>query len=196
MQRVGNPSDSNRASGGNGYYHPMSHLFVADPAQPGQCGHCELHHRLHPLLKEKPFVWRVRQVAVPLVQNRIYRTIPYWTRLARLKCVNEQNEACAALFKFIFSNYCEEDGAKKEVEKILARCYLRERICMLELAVWKAMCLKELDPSEMTDLHYWFNWCRDGWKTRKGDFRYSSAMAVIVSRVLPFEGETGEMASL
>jgi hypothetical protein len=177
MQRVGKPSGGgggNRASGDHSVYHPMSHLFVSDDPAQEQCGHCELHHRLHPLLKEKPFAWRVRQVAVPLVQQRIYRTIPYWTRLARLKSVNEQNEACAALFKFIFSNYCEEDGGKQ--------------------AVWKAMCLEALHPSEMTDLHCWFKWCRDGWKTRKGDFRYSSAMAVIVSRVLPFEGQTGEMA--
>jgi hypothetical protein len=68
---------------------------------------------------------------------------------------------------------------------------LKQRMWLLELAVWKALCLIRMPfASEATtpDYHMLQDWCRHGWKVNKSATRNSNEIGIILRAVLPFMG--------
>jgi hypothetical protein len=63
---------------------------------------------------------------------------------------------------------------------------LKRRMCLLELAVWKAMCLLHMVVTPTGDYHALQDWCRCGWKANKSAKRNSNEIGIIVRAVLPF----------
>jgi hypothetical protein len=62
----------------------------------------------------------------------------------------------------------------------------KQRMGLLELAVWKAMCLLHMVVTPTRDYHTLQDWCRCGWKANKSAKRNSNEIGIIVRAVLPF----------
>jgi hypothetical protein len=76
----------------------------------------------------------------------------------------------------------------KEAIALLLKYETMEEISLLELAVWKAMCLATITSKPNASLGYyeWLEWTRHGWKCAKNDTRRSNAIGIVISSVLPF----------
>jgi hypothetical protein len=74
-----------------------------------------------------------------------------------------------------------------EAEKLLVRFEQMERISLLKLAVWKAVCLAiPENTAAQKDYHSWQQWALAGWKTNKSTRRKANEIGIIVAAVLPF----------
>jgi hypothetical protein len=126
--------------------------------------------------------------------ERIKQSVDCWRQLRSLRSRSDEDEVCATLYKFIFSNFCEATSAKDVVQTALSFCYLKERLGALELVIWKVMCMVQVPPCAVTDLHAWIAWCRLGWKIHKGGVRHGSSLAIVMSSVIPFVDQSEEIA--
>jgi hypothetical protein len=72
----------------------------------------------------------------------------------------------------------------ERVHAILGRLEQKERLSLLELAIWKALCL--LDMPAMTDYMEARQWHTYKWQSNKSKYQRSNASAVIVAAVLLF----------
>ena len=79
------------------------------------------------------------------------------------------------------------DPAFPDVTKRLQSCMLRERMALLELALWKAVIFTEYcDPSDVISF---LEFQRQGWKDCKRQYRSHKSVDLIVRLVLPFVSE-------
>jgi hypothetical protein len=69
-------------------------------------------------------------------------------------------------------------------EKLLLKYEHKERVSLLEMAVWKASCV--MDKSEELTYYAMLDWKSRGWKESKDKMRSCNAIEVIVRSVLPF----------
>jgi hypothetical protein len=68
---------------------------------------------------------------------------------------------------------------------------LKVRMALLELAVWKTMCLIHLPPppaASTLDYYVLMDWCQNGWKVNKKGMRNTNEIGIILRLVLPFMG--------
>jgi hypothetical protein len=72
----------------------------------------------------------------------------------------------------------------EQVHTILNQLEEKERLSLLELAIWKALCL--LDMPVMTDYYETTQWQSCNWHSVKARNKRSNASAIIVAAVLPF----------
>lgn len=76
-----------------------------------------------------------------------------------------------------------------DAETLLLKFEYRERLALLELAVWKAVCIAiSENASEQKDYHSWQNWVREGWKENKITMRDANEIGITVASVSPFLG--------
>jgi hypothetical protein len=68
---------------------------------------------------------------------------------------------------------------------ILRKYEYLEPLALLELAVWKAECLKQM-PSIHHGIFRAQQWIASGWKAHKTEQRSSNAMSIIIALVQPF----------
>jgi hypothetical protein len=74
-----------------------------------------------------------------------------------------------------------------EAEALIQKYEGMERIALLELAIWKAVCIVNPDSTiARNDYHFWQEWAREGWKCSKSTMRKANAIAIIMTAVLPF----------
>jgi hypothetical protein len=179
-------------------FHPMSHLFdnlfpstdSSGRKKAKLCKGCT--HFKGKIIGTGSYSDRVTDV-ISRSKDRIKQSTQCWAQLRCLSSRSDQDEVCAALYKFIFANPCDVTGAKEMVQTALSFCYAKERLGALELVIWKAMCLVQVPPSAVTDLHLWNAWCQRGWKIHKNDVRHASSLAVVMSSVVPFVDQSEEM---
>jgi hypothetical protein len=173
-----------------GGFHPMSHLFAYIPLATGdnasvtESGACAECRDAIERVAYTNYNSRVNEV-IAFTEPRIIDSSQYWSQLESVENPADQDAACAALYKYLFANLCEADRAKGNFETTMARCYLKERLNILELVVWKALCLVQI-PSTVSNLHEWNAWCRGGWKSIKPQVRHASGLAVVMSGIFPF----------
>ena len=77
------------------------------------------------------------------------------------------------------------DQALKEARNIIDHFEQMERLSLLELAVWKALCTLE-HPFPMMNLKEIRAWETEGWKAAKSRFRRHRGINIILSQVVPF----------
>jgi hypothetical protein len=68
---------------------------------------------------------------------------------------------------------------------------LQVRMSLLELAVWKKMCLIHMPPppaASTLDYYVLMDWCQNGWKVNKKEMRNANEIGIILRLVLPFMG--------
>jgi hypothetical protein len=65
---------------------------------------------------------------------------------------------------------------------------LKQRMSLLELAAWKAMCLVSSAGATTPDCSRGQDWRRHGWKVNKSATRNSNEIGIILRTVLPFIG--------
>jgi hypothetical protein len=76
----------------------------------------------------------------------------------------------------------------KAAKALLCKFERIERISLLELAVWKAVCLAiKYDGCYM--YHSWQEWIREEWKSSKHKVRNANEITIIIMSVLPFLAE-------
>ena len=78
-------------------------------------------------------------------------------------------------------------SALKDSWQLLDHFEEMERLSLLELAVWKALCSNNF-PSPMRNLLEVWDWQKTGWKSVKSKFRQDRGINIILSGVVPFLG--------
>jgi hypothetical protein len=107
-----------------------------------------------------------------------------------LSGINELNNAdkekvCARLFWYMLSTPSESNEQLEDAKAMISKLKYRERVGLLELAVWRSACLMHAPKHEMAFAD-WIEWYRKGWKADKTRMRRSNAISIIMARVLPF----------
>jgi hypothetical protein len=91
------------------------------------------------------------------------------------------------------SSYASHDtmcGMINPAQALVDSYEFRERIALLELAVWKAVCI--LHPERCTVAEKrkgfiaWQNWVRHDWKEHKAAFRNANEIDIVINCVMPF----------
>ncbi|KAL7573948.1 hypothetical protein ACA910_001959 [Epithemia clementina (nom. ined.)] len=81
----------------------------------------------------------------------------------------------------------------QEAECLLDRYEQRERISLLQLAVWKYSCMADLpDHKLLTSLAAWKLWEKDGWKVGKKKHFQSNEVVILMDAVVPFLQDQAE----
>jgi hypothetical protein len=93
------------------------------------------------------------------------------------------------------------DSSKREIIKakeLILKYEKAEKIAMLELAIWKAMCIstysdnevihgKQKQQSQQHGGHYaWMEWTRRGWKQIKSEKRGCNEIGIVIAGVVPY----------
>jgi hypothetical protein len=115
-----------------------------------------------------------------------------------LGCMVWKNAVKAALYDHTKATLHSNPQASLTAAMTMLRKYeYLEPFALLELAVWKAGCLKQMPslnhdicplscPSINHDIYRAQQWIASSWKAHKAEQRYSNAMSIIVSLVRPF----------
>jgi hypothetical protein len=105
-------------------------------------------------------------------------------RLERLGPTIWREPVQAALFRYI-ALLPGHDCSLTEVTDLLAKYEYWEPQALLELAVWKSECIKQM-PKDKVDFLGAQQWIYSGWKALKKEHRDSNAISIVVSMVRPF----------
>jgi hypothetical protein len=103
-----------------------------------------------------------------------------------------QNEVKAALHDSLL--LCAFMGApfdhKPEIKKakeLISKYERKERVALLELAIWKAMSIATFQPNpESQGYHGWLEWMRHGWKGAKGETQGCNEIGIVIAAVRLF----------
>lgn len=97
-----------------------------------------------------------------------------------------KDSAQAAFFRYLTTDSVGDvaDDQFCAAVTALSRYEYMERVALLELSVWKAVCLAQMPL--VADYYAAQHWCQSGWKNLKAVQRKSNAISIIVSTVLPF----------
>jgi hypothetical protein len=137
-----------------------------------------------------PHVSRVNQIRQMQQNQSVAQCAALQPRIEKLGLRAWQYEAESKLYWTLLNNNA--DGARAaqwmaEAIAVIQKYEEMERISLLELAIWNAVCIGNPDNTmAKDDYHSWQDWFREGWKCNKSAMRKANAIAVIISAVLPF----------
>jgi hypothetical protein len=110
-----------------------------------------------------------------------------------------KDAALAAVCQYVFAPTTSDDAAAAAADddddesvllerprKKLKLCVENERRTLLELAVWKGECLRQMPVISQGNAAAAMEWMRSGWKVEKEAQRSSNAMVIVSNAVLPF----------
>jgi hypothetical protein len=118
-------------------------------------------------------------------------------RIDELSVRSWQLEVQSHLYPLLLNQHSIDDSETlwqmRSAKAALFKYERREAIALLELAVWKAVCLvnDDDDDDQMTKRKgylSWKVWSTVGWKESKGALHNTNAVGIIVMAVLPFFG--------
>jgi hypothetical protein len=72
------------------------------------------------------------------------------------------------------------------VKQDFSKYDLKERISLLELAVWKCVCQLSKEASASCNALEWHLWSVLGWKLAKKEMRHSNSIAITIGHVKEF----------
>jgi hypothetical protein len=107
-------------------------------------------------------------------------------RIGKLASSAQQDAVRGALFRYMMSMPNQEQTFEVAM-KMLSKYENLEPLVLLELAVWRAECLKQM-PSISDDFFQAEQWLSGGWKVLKKVQQNSNSMGIILSLVQPFLG--------
>jgi hypothetical protein len=81
-------------------------------------------------------------------------------------------------------------GAIKEANELVNLYESRERVALLELAVWKAICVAKFQPKQIQGYHEWLAWTWHGWKSEKSKTQGCNEISIVIAAVRPFIDST------
>jgi hypothetical protein len=96
------------------------------------------------------------------------------------------SETPILIHALLFNDYTMVPFDKSKSERLIIFCGQIERICLLELAVWKAMFITNPHLQLVTDYRSWQEWIRTSWKVNKSEVRTSDSVPIIVSHLISF----------
>ena len=108
------------------------------------------------------------------------------TRIDRLGLPAWRDAVQACLFRYLSLQGEADTNNLQQAHVILNKYEHWEGIALLELAVWKAICLVEMPPEACGDYYAAKAWLDSGWKILKPAQRQSNAVDIVLSRVVPF----------
>jgi hypothetical protein len=174
---------------------------------------CELCDKILPKLvlkhhcQSKSHVSRVKQVQRMQCNPAVRKTAAYQRRIDGLGLPAWQEDVQAKLYwVLLYQDVSERPQViqmKAAADAILAKYERMEIVSLLELAVWKAICIVSPQQPRATttnshssksdcnvvqkfDYHTWQEWSRQGWKSVKASLRKSNEIGIIITLVLPF----------
>ena len=75
----------------------------------------------------------------------------------------------------------------RRAKKFLEAYKILEQMCLLELAVWKFVCVSDIPPDmSLKTLVAWKLWESEGWKVNKKRHWHCKEAPIIITAVLPF----------
>jgi hypothetical protein len=96
-----------------------------------------------------------------------------------------KDKVYAYLFREIFKQDRDTTNYMSSAKVLLEKYERLETISLLELAVWKDICI--MNPGKPSNnSFFWFSWATEGWKTIKGELYDSRDIAIIMSSIVPF----------
>lgn len=106
------------------------------------------------------------------------------TRVQRLGSKRSQDAVYGVIARKLFET--NDDTNIAHVESVLSHYELIEATILLELTLWKAVCL--LDMPEETGKGYLevLAWHSGGWKVKKQGLRRCSSIGAVIRGVVPF----------
>jgi hypothetical protein len=97
-----------------------------------------------------------------------------------------QTEVLAQLYWCLLYQFSHDNSAltrMKAAETLLVKYEHLERVSLLELAAWKAVCI----AAKVNGCHHsWQEWYRGGWKGSKPGARTAREIGILVVSVVPF----------
>jgi hypothetical protein len=108
-------------------------------------------------------------------------------RIDKLGSQHWQNAIKAHLLRtLIGSDYNYKTFAKKATA-LVVMYERRERVALLELAVWKAMSIATFQSNfERHGYHEWLEWMRHGWKAANSKMHRCNEIGIVIVAVCPF----------
>mmetsp|Transcript_22523 Transcript_22523/g.49073 ORF Transcript_22523/g.49073 Transcript_22523/m.49073 type:complete len:270 (-) Transcript_22523:156-965(-) len=94
-------------------------------------------------------------------------------------------DACFSKMARCLVNDEDETLITQDIDPLLQDLELLETISLLELAVWKALCCANC-PDDVTGYFGFQQWLKEGWKSKKGQYRRSGEVVAIMKSVMPF----------
>lgn len=82
--------------------------------------------------------------------------------------------------------YPQESSRYAVVLCLLKRLEKRERLCLIELAVWKATCLIHMPKLKNNDYLDFLQWSTHGWKAIKAAHKGDARIDIVIQSVAPF----------
>jgi hypothetical protein len=120
-------------------------------------------------------------------ENPVYLGYRLWqTQIESLGLPSWKCAIQAKMFDALFyhSNPLSNTDHLNDVKVLLTKYHRMERISLVELAVWKAVCIGTCGTNQG---HLeWAQWTRHGWKRAKNETRQSNEIAVVIAALLPF----------
>jgi hypothetical protein len=98
-----------------------------------------------------------------------------------------KNAMEAALYRYFAASVPFPDRYLEQAIDLMNRYKNAERLVLLELAIWKALCVLQM-TSHVGSVDYYAmqQWMREGWKMCKAEQRHSNAASVIVPAVMQY----------
>jgi hypothetical protein len=182
----------------NSFQHPS--LFIEKQTASGAIGHCVIcekdlatyidrkaHYKNAKHQMRVSIVYAMQQSEIAMhcamLQNRMDAEMPDG---------NSHIPAQLEMYRILLNchpgdgvMYYPEVLAKKSTAMI-DEYTLKLRMGLLELAVWKAICLLHMVATPSQDYHTLQDWCRNGWKVNKAAMRNSNEIGIILRAVLLF----------
>jgi hypothetical protein len=118
-------------------------------------------------------------------------------RIDRLSARSWQLEVQSRLYPLLLNqtktHNSETKGQMRSAEAALLKYERRETVALLELAVWKALCMVNDDHlTKRKDYLSWKVWSTVGWKENKNALQNANDIGIIFMAVLPFlPGDNG-----
>ena len=138
---------------------------------------CSAHH------KKKIASLREMQDQVKTTLQILHETHSL-SRVPRLHSEQWQDKVFGMFFRGMF--YKNHNITSERVERVLSHYNLVDSLSLLELAVWKAICLENAPESGYVQMMAWH---RGGWKTLKEQKRRCNAIYIVLHGVLPYLSE-------
>jgi hypothetical protein len=124
-------------------------------------------------------------------ENPVALVYRLWqTRIASVGLPSWRNAIQAKIFDGSFNHSISlaKTDQLKEAKSLFTKYHRMEVISLVELAVWKAMCIASYrcTPGVHQGYHDWLQWTRHGWKSAKSETRLSNEIGIVICALLPF----------